>query len=276
MAYGSAKYLNYYRALYLIYFGVAILYIAVWASIADQCKGVCPVASVTDLTTMVDYEKRAGYDETYLLPSIVWPFEQNSSNPKHVVKTAKNRLDLADCIGDARCSDTPLPGVYTHYFSCNLTEQLGPFWYDNVSATDQWKAASTAGKGQTELASNQNYWGKNRPYRWDPNYPSKCYICCDKAYMAEKSICRPSITSVDVYTFCKTSSECASGFKPAAEFPVPQVMIWATFQGDVLLYLGIAYAVVGFVSSIVACGYSVYSGKYELDFKEDNLTLSDK
>jgi hypothetical protein len=273
-AYGSAMYLNYYRVLYILYFAVAVLYMAVWGAISAQCKGVCPVASVTDLTTSTYYEDRGGYDPTYLLPAIAWPLKQNATNPNRVTKTAENRLDLADCAED-RCSDTVLPGVYTHYFACNLTAAMGNFWWDNISTTDQWQAASDAGAGNTAVEGNEHYWGKGREF-WNHKRKSECYICCDPSYMAERSLCRPSVTSVEVYTFCKTPSECQSGFKPATDFPVPQVMVWATFQGSVLLYLGIAYAIVGLLSAIVACGYSVYSGKYELDFKEDNLTLSDK
>jgi hypothetical protein len=276
-AYGSAKYLNYYRCLYIMYFAVAILYMAVWADISSQCKGVCPVASVTDLTARPTYEDRSGYDPRYLLPGIIWPLKQNASDPNVTVvtRTASNRLDLADCDED-RCSDTVLPAVYTHYFACNLTKAFenepgGEQWWDNITTTKQWEAASNAGNGIT----NENYWGKGRKYVWDKR-ESSCYICCDPRYMDQKSKCRPSITSVTVFTYCKTSSECQSGFKPAPEFPVPPVMIWATFQGEVLLYLGIAYVVVGFFSFIVAWGYSVYSGKYELDFKEDNLSTYDK
>jgi hypothetical protein len=277
-AYGSAMYLNYYRALYLIYFGVAILYTSVWASISNQCKGVCPVASFADLTSPSSYESRSGYDQTYLLPGIRWPVEQNASAGPVVTHTARNRLDLAKCKagpdGD-RCSDTVLPPVYTHYFSCNLTSALGEYWWDNISTQDQWIAASTAGAGQTDLAENQNYWGKDTKFVWESR-KSACYVCCDPAHMVKTSKCRPSITSVAVYTFCGTSSECQSGFKPASDFPIPQNMQWATFQADILLILGLAYAAVGLFSGVIACGYSVYAGKYELDFKEDNLTLSDK
>ena len=274
-AYGSAKYLNYYRVLYLIYFGVAILYTSVWGAISAQCKGVCPVASFVDLKSPSSYETRVGYDQKYLLPGMTWPVPQNASNGPVVTQTAKNRLDLSDCSEGDKCSDTVLPGVFTSYFACNLTAALGEFWWDNITVEEQWNAASKAGAGLTDLPENQHYWGKDTTYLFESR-PSSCYICCDPSHMTKNSRCRPSITNVQVYTFCKTSSECQSGFKPAAQFPTPGNFIWATFQAQILLILGIAYFVVGLFSFIISCGYSIYAGKYELDFKEDNLTMSDK
>ena len=275
-AYGSAMYLNYYRVLYTMYFCVAIAYLAVYASISDQCRGVCPVSSFTDLTTPALHENRLGLDQQYLLSDMKWPLAINkTAGETEVPRTAGSRLDLADCStrdpNPSRCSDTVLPAIYTHYFACNLTADLGEYWWDNKTTSQIWNAASKAGAG----GSNPHYWGAGRKYLFDKR-ESACFICCDPKYMTEKSRCRPSVTSVSVYTFCTTASECQSGFKPAAQFPVPPRMIWATFQADVLLILGVAYAAVGFFSAVVACGYSVYSGKYELDFKEDNLTISDK
>ena len=37
-AYGSAMYLNYYRVLYILYFAVAVLYMAVWGAIKRQAN----------------------------------------------------------------------------------------------------------------------------------------------------------------------------------------------------------------------------------------------
>ena len=100
------------------------------------------MASQADLTTRVPYENRAGLDEKYLLPNMRWPV----GNATPSVTTATNRFDTAGGLYAAKGMPHHI-GLFTHMFSCNMTERLGGVDWYNKSIKEQWEAARAAGRG---------------------------------------------------------------------------------------------------------------------------------
>jgi hypothetical protein len=274
MAYGSRDYKLYYMIFTAVYLITGLGTLGVYFSIYEQCKAVCPVASQLDLTTDVGYETRAGLDEKYLLPKMRWPV----GNATPSVTTATNRLDTAGGLYAADGEPHHI-GLFTHMFACNMTERLGgPDWY-NKTIKEQWTAARAAGRGDSLSAEGDgaktDYWPEGLTFAWEDK-PNLCYVCCDPTYVTEYKRCRPSVTKNAPFVPCETATTCESGFKPATNFPIPSSYGNSNLMTMAHMFLAIAYILLGVFSGAVTAGFCVYEKKYELDFKEENMSTCDR
>ena len=283
MAYGSKYYMYYYAVQGIFYCAVGVYGFFIYFGFKDQCFSVCPVAAVKDL------QLAKGYDSRYQLDGF---------------KIDRNQRGA---YGEKEASAGRLPVIYTHYFACNLSDVFGsPHWWNSTHPayqppTEVWKAAVkvSTGKGGEPVPSGYfashapSFYGLNRSFWWEKDEwltsdprddvtslahgaKSKCYVCCDPAYLATKQRCRPSISSVTVHTWCNSESQCESGFRAAPDFPTPTNMSAREMLNTFCFILALAYFGQGTMCVVVSIGFRAYADKYEQDFNEENLSVCDK
>ena len=262
----------YYLIFTTVYLLTGLATLLVYLNIYEQCKPVCPVASQADLASPSSYEDRAGMDEKYLLPKMAWPV----ANATPSVTTAENRLDTAGG-AQAVAGISHHIALYTHMFACNMTERMGGADWYNRSVNEQWKAAKAAGRGEAigNASGQSDYWPRGLIFSWETT-PNICYVCCDPAYVLKFKRCRPSVKQNSPFVPCETATTCESGFKPATNFPIPPSYGNSDLMTMAHLFLALAYLLLGFFSAMVTAGFCVYERKYELDFKEENMSTCDR
>jgi hypothetical protein len=265
MAKGSQLYTQYYLIQFLIYLIVGVMGISIFISIAPQCKPICPVASENDLALN-------GYDR------------------KNVMYGMKATADAAPS------GYNDVPEEYTYYYSCNMSEALGsPNWWNGTgeaAVRNVWEVA-VAQSAKSEFFGSQVYfdWENTSTGLWDNSdenarkitlsngntivVKSKCYVCCDPAYMATNEVCMPSISGSIVYSWCQTPSACASGFMPVTTFPTPPDISLRVLANAQLLILGTFYCIQALMCLSIYCGVSRFQDKYEEDFEGQNMKFWD-
>ena len=136
MAKGSQLYTQYYLIQFLVYLIVGVMGIAIFISIAPQCKPICPVASENDLALN-------GYDR------------------KNVMYGMKATADATPSGYDG------VPEEYTYYYSCNMSEALGsPNWWNGTgeaAVRNVWEVAVTQSAKSEFLAAKFISSGKTNP-----------------------------------------------------------------------------------------------------------------
>lgn len=261
MAYGSQAYSKYYLTQAIVFIGLGAAVLGVYASFGDQCHPVCGVVSQYDLRNPVLDIDTTGYDQEYLLPL----FKVFDSNEE---ESAGSSDDIPGKVG-----------YYTHMFACNLSQHFGnnEWWNSStsnyVSVGTQWNAAKSIAEGS---GTNGDWWGNGSSgnFLWETE-AGLCYICCEGAYMASDSQCKPDPVSGSPFVRCAEETDCQSGFMPAS-FPVPPAIALRAQASDIVMYLAVSYILMGCFALLTSCGFFWFANAYDSDFKLDNLTVQGK
>ena len=263
MAKGSQQFSTYYMIQFVIYLAVGIMGVAIFASISPQCKPLCPVASAGDLAL--------------------------NSNDRD------NKMYGMQATADATpASSGGAPDEYTYYYSCNMSEALGsPNWWNasgEAEVAKIWETAVTQSANSDFIGSKVYfYWENSTAGLWDTGensrkitlstgpvqVKSKCYVCCDPAFMATNKRCMPTISGAVAYAWCATPSSCASGFMPVQSFPTPPDISLRVLANAQLLILGIFYCLQALMCLSIYFGVKRFEEKYEEDFEGQNMNFWD-